>query len=112
MCEGKDPFLSSYSEIEMRFHLAKCFESKCLSKFPEDSLQGGRGRLKNIVYKTIDVNLFCACRYPDVDVTSHFDDMACCENCQQWYHCNCMATPRSVFSKSEVKWLCGKCRPC
>ena len=39
ICEGRDPFLSFYSEVEMRFHLEKCFKSKRLTKFPEDSIR-------------------------------------------------------------------------
>ena len=111
ICEGRDQFLSSYSEIQMRFHLEKCFESKCLTKFPEDIIQGARDRLKRRVYQTVDVNLFCVCRYPDVDITSYIGDLACNENCQWWYHSNCKGIPRSVFSKSEMKWMCGKYRP-
>ena len=38
ICDGRDPFLNSYSEVEMRFHLEKCFKSKFLTKFLEDSI--------------------------------------------------------------------------
>ena len=78
ICKLRYPFLSSYGEVEMLFHLEKHFECKCLTKFPEDSIRGARGRLKKRVYKTIDVNNYvCA----DIWMRTYFGEMACCENC-------------------------------
>ena len=49
ICERRYPFLSFYGEVAMRFNLEKCFESNRLTKFPEDSICGARGRLKKSV---------------------------------------------------------------
>ena len=69
ICEGRDPFLSSYSEEDMQFHLEKYFESKCLT---EDSIWGVRGRLKSV--QNHWCQQFCVCRYLDVDATSYVGD--------------------------------------
>jgi len=53
--------------------------------------------------------LIYICRYPDVDVTSHFGDMACCQRCKLRYHAVCMKIPEDVFKKPSRKWLCSKC---
>lgn len=110
ICTGKDPFFSSYSEVEMRYHLEKCFDSKHLTSFPGDSLRSTGSRLKKRVCTVIDVELFCVCRYPDIELTSRFGDMACCDSCQMWFHSRCMSIPKSVFTKSDVKWMCAKCK--
>ena len=35
----------------------------------------------------------CVCRYPDVDITDHFGDMASCDLCREWFHQHCLDIP-------------------
>ena len=39
------------------------------------------------------VDVFCVCRYPDVDITDHFGDMASCDLCGEWFHQHCLDIP-------------------
>ena len=103
LCDGKDPFLSTYHETAMRSHLQECFTQETMSQFP----CGSGSRRKKRVIKEVHVDLFCVCRYPDIDVTSHLGNMACCSKCQQWYHEKCVNIPTKVLQNPKVKWLCS-----
>ena len=45
LCEGKDPFLSSYNESMLRTHLYKCFGQEKISRFPGCVLRKRRRRI-------------------------------------------------------------------
>ena len=56
------------------------------------------------------VDVFCVCRYPDVDITDHFDDMASCALCGEWFHQHCLDIPNQIFKKKAQQWLCSDCQ--
>ena len=88
----------------MRSHLEGCFEQECITRFPQDEV---KARRRKRIIKQVDVELFCICRYPDVDVTSYFGDMAV--NYGTMQYAVCMKIPEDVFKKPSRKWLCSKC---
>ena len=108
ICNGRDPFVSTYKEKEMRHHVEKCFDSRNLTNFPDDKSKA-RPRRKRVCI-SVDVELYCVCRYPDLEVTSRFGDMACCDRCELWYHAICMDIPSDVFTKKRQKWVCAQCK--
>lgn len=107
LCEGRDPFICSYNETFMRSHIEGCFQQEHITRFPKDKSKVVRRRKR--IINQINVELFCICRYPDVDVTTHFGDMACCTTCKQWFHAACMDIPKEVFKKKNLEWFCSFC---
>ena len=101
LCDGKDPCHISYTESQMRSHLEKCFVTKTISAFPNES----RSLRQKIIEET-EVSIYCVCRYPET--TSHFGDMVCCDKCSQWCHEDCLQIPRKVFGK-DISWVCPYC---
>ncbi len=82
LCADIDPRRTSYVESKMRPHLVQCLEAQKFSLFPRNRKRSFRRR----VITEVNVEVFCICRYPDVDVTSNFGDMVCCDKCGQWFH--------------------------
>ena len=79
LCAGKDPCCMSYDECLMRGHLEQCYDSEKLSHFPRTS----RRSCKRRIYKEVEVEVYCICRFPDVHVTERFGHMAECDSCKQ-----------------------------
>ena len=104
LCEGRDPWFCSYDEPKMRSHLEKCFNSELISQFPQ--MINPARRCKRVLDE-VTVNLFCLCRYPDVDVTTHFGDMVSCDFCGSWYHQYCVGVCKIA---KEQEWLCPQCQ--
>ena len=98
LCEGRDPFLCLYDETSMRSHLKDCFEQESITRLPQDEV---KARRRKRIIKQVDVELFCIRRYPDVDVTSHFGDMACCQRCKLWCHAVCMKHVHGVIPLND-----------
>ena len=88
---GKDPCCMAYDERLMRGHLEQCYDSEKLSHFPRTS----RRSCKRRIYKEVEVEVYCICRFPDVHVTERFGHMAECDSCKQWYHQECLDIPDS-----------------
>ena len=49
------------------------------------------------------VDVHCICGMPERE------PMACCDQCNIWYHKNCLQIPEEVFMYEDVPWMCGKC---
>ena len=103
LCKGTDPFLSVYSESQLRTHLYKCFESKTFLQFPAGTLK----QRQNRIIEEVEVQVYCVCRNPDV--VPHLGDMACCCKCENWFHEKCVDIPRKVFRRPDVIWFCSSC---
>ena len=61
---GKDPCCMAYDECLLRGHLEQCYDSEKLSHFPRTS----RRSYKRRIYKEVEVEVYCICRFPDVHV--------------------------------------------
>ena len=103
---GTDPCSQLYEESLMRSHLEQCFNMGTLSRFPGAS---NRTYNKKVVMESV-VDVFCVCRYPDVDITDHFGDMASCDSCGEWFHQLCVDIPNQIFKKKAQQWLCSDCQ--
>lgn len=107
LCNRKDPFVSTYNEPRLRPHLQRCFQQEKISQFPGGN-QSRRRRRKRILDE-ISVDVFCTCRYPDIDITTHLGNMACCSVCDEWFHEECEDIADIVFTEA-VNWICSNCR--
>ena len=105
LCNRKYTFLSTYNESRLRPHLQRCFQQETISEFPRGNQS--RRRRKRILDE-ISVDVYCTCRYPDIDVTTHRGNMACCSSCNAWYHEDCEKIPQNVFTQA-ADWLCSNC---
>lgn len=106
LCAGKNPCSKLYDEPLMRCHLEQCFNIGTISRFPGTS---NRTYKKKVAMESV-VDVFCVCRYPDVDITDRFGGMASCDSCGEWFHQLCLDIPNHIFKKSP-QWLCSKCQP-
>ena len=106
LCAGEDPCYCAYKETEMRNHLACCFESRSLSLFPYI-----KRTVTRRIIEEVTVPVYCFCRYPDVDITSRFGSMMCCDCCNKWYHQACLNLSNSQFKETIKKtvWTCPNC---
>ena len=105
ICNRQDPFVSTYNESRLRPHLQRCYQQETISQFPGGN--PSRRRRKRILNE-ISVDVFCTCRYPDIDITTHLGNMACCSVCDEWFHEECEEIPDNVFTES-VDWVCSSC---
>ena len=108
LCSGQDPCLVSYDESRMRAHLERCFNKQALSRFPRSRENSNYPNKRRVVDEII-VPVYCSCRYPDVDISSRFGDMAACDVCSQWYHQHCENIPEAVFTQEQDFWICSTC---
>ena len=105
LCNRQDPFVSTYNESRLRSHLQRCCQQERISQFPGGN--PSRRRRKRILNE-ISVDVFCTCRYPDIDITTHLGNMACCSVCNKWFHEECEEIPDNVFTEA-VDWACSSC---
>ena len=108
LCCGCDPCSISYDESAMRAHLQCCFGKQVLSHFPRSNTNNNYPNKRRVVNE-VKVPVYCSCRYPDVDVTSRFGDMAQCDGCSKWYHQQCQRIPKAVFDEKQKFWFCTSC---
>lgn len=48
------------------------------------------------------INVYCVCRQPKRL------PMACCDQCLEWYHSECVTIPDEIFSDMGKKWFCRR----
>ena len=104
LCNRNDPFASAYNEPRLRPHLQHCFQQEKISQFPG----GNQSRRRKRIHNEISVDVFCTCRYPDIDITTHLGNMACCSVCDEWFHEGCEDIADIVFTE-PVNWVCSNC---
>lgn len=102
LCNNVDPFSRVYYESKFRDHLLKCFVSEKIASFPS---RDRKIVLAERLTKVIMTDIFCICRLPEKL------PMACCDLCSEWHHPSCVTIPDDVFSDSNVKWWCSRCKP-
>ncbi len=102
LCSNVDPFAVDYVN-DMRKQLRCCFEEGLLSQFQSEP--SGR---KDRVLKILSVNLYCVCRQPERG------PMACCDECNTWYHPGCIYIPQEVIQDEDdlIPWSCPSCEFC
>ena len=61
-----------------------------------------RRRPASRVMKVEVCDVYCNCRLPDDG-----RKMVCCDNCQEWFHVDCVSTPDLT---SNNNWFCGECK--
>jgi len=79
---GQDPTTIVYNLKELHLHLTKVLEEKQISLFPAIKARKRATRIARIE----ECNIYCICRLP----CSDGDDMVCCDNCNEWFHCTCL----------------------
>ncbi len=97
LCYGNNPSNLRYNQSKMRSHLIKCLEGQKMTPFPSRFRRPSHPKIE-------EVRVYCKCRLPD----NGEEDMAACDNCNEWYHLTCGNIPAEVFS-SETLWLCHMC---
>ena len=100
MFSGQDPSLVSYDESRMRVRFARYFNKQALSRFPWFQDNSNYPNKRRVVDEVI-VSVYCSFRYPDVDISSRFGDMAAGDACSQWYHQYCENIPEPVFTEEQ-----------
>ena len=105
LCNRQDPFVSTYNESRLRPHLQRCFQQEKISQFPGGN--PSKRRKKRILHE-VSVDVFCTCRYPDIDIITHLGNMACCSVCDEWFHEECEDIADNVFTEA-VDWVCSDC---
>ena len=98
LVENKDPFTRSYFQSKLRGHLNKCFDAEKISTFPSRSRRVPEKRTADISV----INVYCVCRQPERL------PMACCDQCLEWYHSECVTIPDEIFSDMGKKWFCRR----
>ena len=76
ICDGIDPSMVDYSQVNLWSHFLSCLKKKSISSF-------GCG---DVLYKpksfTCRLRIFCLCRLGE--------DMVKCTTCHKWYHSTCV----------------------
>ena len=101
LCAGLDPVSKKYVQSEMRSHLHNCVGTKQLKPF----LSTNRD-VKNRTILSVRVEVHCKCRMPEEGRW-----MVCCDQCNIWYHEECVPVPPDVRhdEEDEVPWKCPGC---
>ena len=88
-----------FVQAKMQSHLLKCLTNRRLVPFPTLEKRGFRHNH----FPYLDITVFCTCLMPET-----YDDMIQCENCEEWYHMNCVGL--SAPPKDNENWYCSLCR--
>ena len=96
VCDGIDPSMVEYSQVNLRSHFLSFLKKKSISSF-------GCG---DVLYKpksfTCRLRVFCLCRLPDSG-----EDMVKCTTCHKWYHFTCVGI--QLKAKVPGVWNCNIC---
>ena len=95
---GDDLSTIMFDQKKMRQHLETCFRLGKLSCFPHSI--GYKPKEMHFPFQEIEV--FCSCQMPET-----WDDMVCCDSCEEWYHLRCIN--RRSIPNSEEQWFCSAC---
>ena len=87
---------------DLRQHFSCCLQNNSLSSVPaNDSFRNP------VILKHVDVRVYCDCHMPDDHKL-----MLKCDNCNAWYHAQCMGV--SMKPRKSDTWICvvfrGRCR--
>ena len=106
LCCKINPHLTSHSQIDMREHLAQCFEEGEMVPFP--AAQKSRRLKRHRMVKLERLHVYCTCRLPWFTKDDIFGDMVQCKSCKEWFHQMCEEIDNSVFLERN-KWICKSC---
>ena len=96
LCVRKDSHTERYAQTEMRQHLARCFEEKKITSFPNSN---GRRRLeRHRIINRKKVNIFCICRLPWDKYDGKRGPLVQCMRCKEWYHQKCLNINQDIVS--------------
>ena len=84
----------------MRRHLAGCLEDGVISHFPAK-----KRAVRKMTKRTEEMNIYCICRMPE----EGGDKMISCDNCQQWFHGQCVTVPPQAWTDKDFVWKCSDC---
>ena len=106
LLNGQDPSLMQYHQPSLRPHLLKCLRQERMTPFPSTSQQS----IKQFTKQQFNVELYCGCHMPwdPVDSRKKSYQMACCDNCSNWFHRVGENIPDAVFT-SDTAWKCFNC---
>ena len=107
LCVRKDPHTERYAQAEMRQHLARCFEEKKITSFPNSDGRRRLGRHRIINRKKVDV--FCICRLPWDKYDGKRGPLVQCVLCKEWYHQKCLNIDQDILNQPSAKFTCSIC---
>ena len=85
----------------MRSHPTKCFENEQMQPFPQEV--DGSFNIESYDEVMTTISVVCHCRLPE-----SYDNMICCDLCNEWYHYQCDDVSSTHVQESE--WFCQLCR--
>ena len=95
---GDDLSTIMFDQKKMRQHLETCFQLGKLSCFPHSIGY----KPKEMHFPLHEIEVFCSCQMPET-----WDDMVCCDSCEEWYHLRCINL--KSIPNSEEQWFCSAC---
>ena len=98
LCSGQEPRHVSFEAGAMREHLLKCLDMEDTEPFPCVPVLKKKRKHKQDI-----IEVFCQCR------TQEEGRMAACFICGEWYHEDCVALPRELWTLPDFKWSCASC---
>lgn len=97
ICEGHDPAVKFYSQLEMRSHLLKCLENNAVVEFPSSSARVPNEPIKEAL------PIYCLC------LSVEAGNMIQCDLCDRWYHTDCVNVGKEFEGDSYLAWKCSIC---
>ena len=97
LCTGHNPAERTYMQDRLRPHLCQCLEERVFTEFPYEARK--IEQLRNSVV----IPVYSECRQPERE------NMVQCDQCQEWFHDDCVTVPNVIGKGDNVSWLCKAC---
>ena len=98
LCAGNNPAEYTYRQDELRNHLHQCLEKREFTEFPSQPR-----KIKQFCNPVMMIPVYCECRQPEKE------NMVQCDQCQEWFHDECVTVPDNVRNGDNISWLCKAC---
>jgi len=77
LCQGEDPTILKFNQLQMRSHLISCYFNGNISAFPSTARQPHHPVKKD------NIKIFRSCRRP---FRAKVDSMVECSSCKEWFY--------------------------
>ena len=85
LCAGNNPAEYAYIQDKLRNHLRQCLENRKVTEFPSQPRK---------------IKQLC----------NPVRNMVQCDQCQEWFHDECVTVPDVVRNGDNISWLCKACK--